>query len=138
MQTAGRAARNIGGTVILYADTITDSIRKLQEETSRRREIQREYNEEHGITPETIYKTVDEVLSATAVADSKTVSYMSEKRLDSLSKMEKEEMIETLEKEMLTAAKNLEFEKAAELRDRIEILREDQSKKEFRYFRRQE
>jgi excinuclease ABC subunit B len=134
MQTAGRAARNIGGTVILYADSITDSIRKLQEETNRRREIQRKYNEEHGITPETIYKTLDEVLSATAVADSKTVSYMSEKRLDSLSKMEKEEMIETLEKEMLAAAKNLEFEKAAELRDRIELLRGNTSKKEFRYF----
>ncbi len=137
MQTAGRAARNIGGTVILYADTITESIRKVMDETNRRRELQAKYNQEHGITPESIYKTVEEVMSATAVADSRATYVVSEKRLDSLSKMEKEEMIETLEREMMEAAEKLEFERAAELRDQLAILRgEKKREKAFRYSRR--
>ena len=136
MQTAGRAARNVGGTVVLYADRITESIRKLMDETSRRRELQRTYNEEHGITPESIYKTVEEVMSATAVADSRATYVISEKRLDSLSKMEKEEMIETLEKEMMNAAERLEFERAAELRDQLDMLRGEKKEKTFRYTRR--
>ena len=123
MQTAGRAARNVGGRVILYADKVTDAIRGFRDETVRRREIQKAYNEKHDITPRTIYKTVEEVMLATAVADSKSVSYVSEKRLDSLSKMEREEIVERLEKEMLAAAEHLEFEKAAALRDEIEKLR---------------
>ena len=136
MATAGRAARNVGGTVVLYADRITESIRKLMDETSRRRELQRTYNEEHGITPESIYKTVEEVMSATAVADSRATYVISEKRLDSLSKMEKEEMIETLEKEMMNAAERLEFERAAELRDQLDMLRGEKKEKTFRYTRR--
>ena len=137
MQTAGRAARNVGGTVILYADNITESIRKVMDETNRRRELQRKYNEDHGITPESIYKTVEEVMSATAVADSKATYVVSEKQLDSMSKMEKEEMIETLEREMMEAAEKLEFERAAELRDQLAILRGEKKKeKTFRYTRR--
>jgi len=138
MQTSGRAARNVEGTVILYADRITDSIRKLQEETKRRRAIQSKYNEDHGITPETIYKTVEEVMAATSVADSKTeYSMISKKHLDSLSKLEKEDMIEALEQEMFAASEQLDFEKAAQLRDQIEILRGEKKKmKEFRYSRR--
>lgn len=124
MQTAGRAARNVEGTVILYADKTTESIRHLQEETNRRRGIQEAYNDEHGITPESIYKSVEEVLSATSVADSKTPSIVSEDRLKSMSKMEREDYIETLEGEMLAAAQQLDFERAAQLRDEIEILRD--------------
>jgi excinuclease ABC subunit B len=138
MQTAGRAARNIGGTVILYADKITDSIRLFKEETNRRREVQTRYNEEHRIKPETIYKTVEEILSTTSVADSKTVSIIPERRFDSLSKMEREEIAESLEKEMTAAAERLEFERAAELRDEIERLRgmKKRSADRFRYSRR--
>jgi excinuclease ABC subunit B len=124
--------------VILYADKVTKGIRWLQTETKRRRAIQNKYNEEHGITPETIYKTVEEVIAATSVADSKSVSMVSEKRFDSLSKMEKEELIEVLEREMLAASERLEFERAAELRDEIELLRGRKTKKtgRFRYPRR--
>ena len=137
MQTAGRAARNIRGMVILYADHITASIRKLQEETHRRREIQRKYNEDHGITPKTIYKSVEEVMSATSVIDSKYGTMVTEKQFDSLSKLEQEEMIETLEQEMFLASETLNFEKAAELRDQIEDLRDNYKKnKRFRYSRR--
>jgi len=139
MQTAGRAARNVDGTVILYADKITDAIRNLQKETARRRELQRKYNEEHGITPTTIYKTVKEVMAATSVADSKSsVPIVSEKNFSTLSKLEKEEIIDTLEREMLSAAERLEFERAAELRDEIEMLRNEKKKKgkRFRYSRR--
>ncbi len=139
MQTAGRAARNVDGTVILYADKITDAIRNFQKETARRRELQRKYNEEHGITPATIYKTVKEVMAATSVADSKSsVPMVSEKSFDILSKLEKEEVIDTLEREMLAAAERLEFERAAELRDEIEMLRSKKKKKgkPFRYPRR--
>ena len=139
MQTAGRAARNVDGTVILYADKITDAIRNFQKETARRRELQRRYNEEHGITPATIYKTVKEVMATTSVADSKSsVPMVSEKSFDILSKLEKEEVIDTLEREMLAAAERLEFERAAELRDEIEMLRSKKKKKgkPFRYPRR--
>ena len=130
MQTAGRAARHIGGTVILYADKKTESIKWLLEETIRRREIQKRYNEEHGITPTTIYKTVEEVMAATSVADSKTIPVVSERMVDSLSKAEKEEIIETLEREMLAASERLEFERAAQLRDEIKILQLKNKRKE--------
>ncbi|MFH1943791.1 MAG: excinuclease ABC subunit UvrB [bacterium] len=138
MQTAGRAARNIGGTVILYADRVTDAIRNLQDETNRRRELQGKYNEDHGITPESIYKTVEEVLSTTSVADLKVSAVISEKHFDALSKMEKEELIDTLTREMLAASDRLEFERAAELRDEIEILSGKLKKQggQYRYARR--
>jgi excinuclease ABC subunit B len=123
MQIAGRAARHIDGTVILYADKLTNAIIQFQGETNRRREIQKKYNEEHGIKPESIYKTVDEILKTTLVADSKRVSLVSKKEIHGLSHMEREEAVELLEKEMLAAAGRLEFERAAEIRDEIERIR---------------
>jgi len=129
MQVAGRAARNIGGKVIFYADHITQSMQKTIDETNRRRNIQRKYNEEHGITPKTIYKSVEDVMRTTRVADEKVDKWGTRrrKRRDlqerSLSKLEREELVEQYEKEMLEAAKNLEFERAAELRDEIELLK---------------
>ncbi len=129
IQTAGRAARNVDGTVILYADKMTDSMERFIRETNRRREIQKQYNETHGITPETIYKSVEEILSATSVADVKVPKVVSEKKYDYLSKMEREELSEKLETEMLAAAKRLDFERAAELRDEIEALKGMKPKK---------
>jgi excinuclease ABC subunit B len=129
MQTAGRAARNVGGKVIFYADTITQSMQKTIDETNRRRKVQQKYNDEHGITPRTIYKSVEDVLRTTRVADEKVDKWGTrrKKRRDlqemRLSKLEREELIELYEREMTTAAKNLEFERAAELRDEIELLK---------------
>jgi len=129
MQVAGRAARNIGGKVIFYADIITQSMQKTINETNRRRKIQQQYNEEHGITPKTIYKSVEDVLRTTRVADEKIDKWGTrrKKRRDLqerwLSKLEREELIEHYENEMLDAARNLEFERAAELRDEIEWLK---------------
>ncbi|MFC1513813.1 excinuclease ABC subunit UvrB [candidate division KSB1 bacterium] len=124
-QIAGRAARNIRGKVILYADVITKSIQKLIDETKRRREIQNNYNKEHNIKPETIYKTVDEVMGSTAIADSKFQPQMVKERseVSYASAMEAEELIERLEREMKDAAKNLAFERAADLRDEIDRLK---------------
>ncbi len=138
MQTAGRAARHVGGTVILYADHITDSMRRFCDETNRRRRIQKKFNQEHRITPETIYKSVEEIMSTTSVADSKEVSIVSEKQFQTLSKMEKEEVIDQLEKQMAIASEQLEFERAAELRDEIAVLRGEKKKirSQFRYTRR--
>ncbi len=127
IQTAGRAARNVGGEVIMYADTLTASMRKAVEETNRRRKIQEEYNRKHHITPETIYKSVEEVLKATAVADSK-VSEDKEFSLDYLSRFDQEERVEILEKAMAEAARRLEFEKAAQLRDELKRLKGNKKK----------
>jgi len=129
MQTAGRAARNIGGKVIFYADKMTKSMQKTIDETNRRRKIQQQFNEEHGITPKTIYKSVDDVMRTTRVADEKADKWglRRKKRRDlqerRLSKLEQEELVEQYEKEMAVAAKNLDFERAAELRDEIEWLK---------------
>lgn len=128
MQIAGRAARNVSGKVIFYADHITQSMQKTIDETNRRRKVQQKYNEEHGITPTTIYKSVEDVLRTTRVADEKVEKWgTKKKRRDRsalrLSRLEREELIEQYEREMLAAAKNLEFERAAELRDEIEWLR---------------
>ena len=124
MQIAGRAARNIAGKVILYADTITGSMKRVIDETNRRRELQRKYNEEHGITPKTIYKSVEEVLGATRVADSRSTKWEKRRTRElPLTRMERESLIEELEREMEEAAKRLEFEYAAELRDEIERLK---------------
>ncbi len=127
MQIAGRAARNAAGKVILYADSITDSMRKVIDETNRRRVIQRKYNEEHGITPQTIYKSADEIMGATRVADSKSAKWdkTPRKRLIPSEKMDREEMLELLEKQMEEAAANLEFERAAQLRDEIHRLKQN-------------
>ncbi len=120
IQISGRAARNAEGTVILYADKMTDAIKGLVEETERRRKIQKEYNEEHGITPETIYKTAEEILAATSVADSRMSVSITEKEIVNLSDLEKEELIDALKKEMLLAAEKMEFERAAAIRDEME------------------
>ena len=122
MQVSGRAARNINGKVIFYADVMTQSMDKVIQEVNRRRRVQRKYNKQHGITPETIYKTVDEVMSATSVADVKPGELTGKKQSPAdryRSKMDKAELLELLKKEMVTAAEALEFEKAAELRDEI-------------------
>ncbi|HJF32376.1 MAG TPA: excinuclease ABC subunit UvrB [Sporosarcina psychrophila] len=119
IQTMGRAARNSNGHVILYADRMTDSMTKAIGETQRRREIQKEYNLKHGITPTTIKKEIRDVIRATLVSD-EAISYL-EKVTEGkkLTKDEKTTLLATLEKEMKEAAKALDFERAAELRDTI-------------------
>ena len=121
IQTIGRAARNSEGHVIMYADTITDSIRSAIDETRRRRAIQQKYNEEHHITPKTIHKKVSDLISIArdVAADEKKL----EKDPESMSPSEIEKLIRKLEKQMKTAAAELNFEMAAELRDRIVELR---------------
>ncbi|HOD38223.1 MAG TPA: excinuclease ABC subunit UvrB [Candidatus Marinimicrobia bacterium] len=121
MQVSGRAARNINGRVIFYADEITESMRKVIEEVSRRRKVQQDYNIAHNIQPRTIYKSVAEVMQTTAVADVKPTPIQTDQPVGDRyrAKMETSEIIELLRREMLAAAENLEFEKAAELRDEI-------------------
>lgn len=115
IQTIGRAARNTEGKVIMYADELTESMEKAITETNRRRKIQQEYNEKHGITPKTIKKSVREVIKATIVEDV-SAKY-------NIGKDETvEDIINKLTDEMLKAAQNMEFEKAAELRDKIKEL----------------
>ena len=115
IQTIGRAARNTDGKVIMYADALTESMEKAISETNRRRKIQKEYNEKHGITPKTIKKSVREVIKATIVEDV-SAKY-------NINKDESiEDIINKLTDEMLKAASNMEFEKAAELRDKIKEL----------------
>ncbi len=115
IQTIGRAARNTEGKVIMYADELTDSMEKAISETNRRRKIQMEYNKEHGITPQTIKKSVREVIKASMIEDMKT-EYNIEKDIDI------KELISKLTDEMLAHAASMEFEKAAELRDKIKEL----------------
>lgn len=131
MQTAGRTARNVNGKVIMYADKITESMRKTIEETIRRRKLQQEYNEANGIVPATIYKSTEEILSSTSIADVRrkeeketfSFSKVAEPVLKYMSKDQKEDLIEQLTEEMHKAAKDLEFEKAANLRDEIQKLK---------------
>lgn len=124
IQTAGRAARNAGGKVIMYADTITPSMKVTIDETSRRRKIQEEYNEEHGITPKTIVKSVREVIN-TAIAAEESIDFKDIKDEENeFTKDEINEMIDALKPEMYRAAEELDFEKAAEIRDKIKDLRE--------------
>ncbi len=124
MQTAGRAARNSAGKVIFYADTVTESMRKVIEETNRRRAKQEQYNSERGIIPTTIRKSVEDILigvrSATDRIDSPDKTKLAK---NELSEWEREELIERLEAEMEASARKLEFEHAAALRDRILLLR---------------
>jgi len=124
IQTIGRAARNVEGRVIMYADKVTGSMRETLEETERRRRIQLEYNREHGITPASVQKNVRDVLEVTRVAE--TVSrYSKRDDLSAMSKAEIKKLIAGLEKEMRQAAHDLEFEKAAQLRDLIIELRQE-------------
>ena len=122
IQTIGRAARNADGHVIMYADTITDSMRMAIEETNRRREIQKKYNEEHGITPQTIKKAVRDLISISKAAEAgdrdgfKEPESMDAKELDKLAK--------ELAKKMRQAAAELNFEEAARLRDRMKEVKQ--------------
>jgi excinuclease ABC subunit B len=122
IQTSGRAARNIAGQVIMYADRVTDSIRACLDETERRRKIQGRYNEEHGITPESIKKSIHDILSSVYEADYVTVPVALKGMDIEISEEELPVMIRNLKKEMKQAARELEFEKAAALRDRIKEL----------------
>jgi len=117
IQTIGRAARNANGHVIMYADKMTHSMEVAIKETKRRRKIQEEYNEKHGITPMTIQKEIRDVIRATFAAEEET-PYIT-KPGAKINKKEKLKLLENLEKEMKEAAKNLQFERAAELRDLI-------------------
>ncbi len=123
MQTSGRAARNIDGTVIFYADTITDSMKKTIDETNRRRKKQEEYNNEHGITAQTIYKTTEEILAITSVADIRKKLPKVAEPIAEYGNVSDGELLERMEKDMRTAAANLEFERAAILRDEINRLK---------------
>ena len=118
VQTVGRAARNSGGEVIMYGDKITDSMRYALDETERRRSIQQAYNEKHNITPTTINKKIHDVISATVETDETNEA----KRMEvpkKMKKKEREKTIDNIEKEMKQAAKDLDFEKATELRDML-------------------
>lgn len=141
LQTAGRTARNVNGLVIMYADKVTESMRKVIEETERRRKIQTDYNRKHKIEPKTIYKTYEEIMSTTIVADSKSktdarkkkregeygktnLSVVTDPLFKQITKEQRRELIDQLRHEMREAAKDLEFERAAELRDEIDRLSE--------------
>ena len=117
IQTIGRAARNAEGHVIMYADTITDSMRAALDETQRRREVQMAYNEEHGITPKTIQKAVRDLISVSKKVAASELQM--EKDPESMSEKELEKLIKELEKQMKKAAADLNFEAAAELRDKL-------------------
>ena len=129
IQTAGRTARNLNGRVILYADTVTGSMRRMLDETNRRREKQFEYNTLHNIVPRTVYKSTEEVLASTSIADVKASRDVRRDRAEAprvaetvfryLTKEQKEDMLEELRMEMRNASRDLEFERAAGLRDDI-------------------
>jgi excinuclease ABC subunit B len=131
MQIAGRTARNADGRVIMYADRVTESMRKVMEETRRRRELQTRYNIENNVNPETIRKTMEEIMHSTAIADLKTrrddriaerqkPRMVAEPVLRFMTSEQKRELLEQLQREMMEAAKDLEFERAAQLRDEIQ------------------
>jgi len=131
MQTAGRTARNVNGKVIMYADKMTDSMSKTINETNRRRALQMEYNKENNIEPKTIYKSMEEILSATSIADVRkkedkedfSFAKVAEPVLKYMNNDQKKDLIEQLTEQMHEAAKDLEFEKAASLRDEINRLK---------------
>ncbi|MBH31639.1 MAG: excinuclease ABC subunit B [Candidatus Marinimicrobia bacterium] len=127
MQVAGRASRNVNGTVIFYADRVTNSMQKVIDESERRRKIQKNFNEEHEITPTTIYKSIDDVLISTSVADAvrETEEIEYRRKGDWFDTLDKGAALDMMKNEMLEAADNQEFEKAAKLRDEIEKLRKE-------------
>jgi len=135
IQTTGRAARHIDGRVIMYADRITDSMKRAIDETSRRRAKQVKFNQEHGITPVSIHKAIRDLtdqLTAKAVAE-KRGEYKAGRRTDVTSRTELQKVIAEMERQMKEAAKNLEFEKATALRDEMyelkSVLADDESLK---------
>ncbi len=117
IQTIGRAARNVDGHVIMYADRMTDSMKNAISETDRRREIQKKYNEEHGITPQSVRKAVRDLISISKVIAKEEVRF--EKDPESMSRQELEKLVKDVEKKMKKAAADLNFEAAAELRDKM-------------------
>jgi excinuclease ABC subunit B len=123
IQTIGRAARNVNGRAIMYADHMTDSMRTALAETDRRRAIQDAYNREHGITPASIVKSIDEVLTSVYERDYLTVGTSADEAGQFRTRAELEAFVSGLQAQMKAAAANLEFEKAAELRDRIKQLK---------------
>ena len=139
IQTAGRAARNAEAKILLYGDTVTGSMQRMMDETSRRRAIQLAYNEAHGITPKTVYKSREQILRGTVIAEEKydesggpgthyyagpdAHAVVADPVAKYLSDDQKRDLIAQLEREMTEAAANLEFERAAELRDTISRLR---------------
>ncbi len=124
IQTSGRAARNVGGQVIMYADTMTRSISACLKVTGRRRTLQEAYNREHSITPESIKKSIDNILASIYEADYAAVTVAAEEKAEYLSDADLEKTIRRLKAEMKEAARGLEFEKAAALRDQIKDLTE--------------
>jgi len=123
IQTFGRASRNLAGRAILYADTVTDSMKKAIEETNRRRQIQQKYNEEHGITPQSIQKNIDEVLTSVYERDYVDYTGLAEEKDIYLSPEKRQKRMAELEDLMKEAARNLEFEKAAKYRDELQKLK---------------
>jgi excinuclease ABC subunit B len=121
IQTSGRAARNVNGEVILYADTMTNSIRKAMAETERRRKIQEAYNTKMGITPETVKSQIKDILGSIYEADYLTPEILTE---ESAKYDLTEQSVIDLEAEMKKAAKGLDFERAAEIRDKIKVIRD--------------
>jgi excinuclease ABC subunit B len=123
IQTSGRAARNVNGRVILYADVMTESMRMAKAETDRRRRIQEAYNEEHGITPSSIVKQIDDVLTSVYERDYVAVPLAAEQAAAFRTQAEMDAEVARLEREMREAASNLDFERAATLRDQVRSLR---------------
>jgi excinuclease ABC subunit B len=119
IQTCGRAARNINGRVLLYADQVTGSIERAMSESARRREIQLEYNRVNHITPTSIQKDIDDILKSPYEADYVTVPTLSEEEAAYMTQESLGKMIEDLREKMFDAASKLEFEAAAQYRDRI-------------------
>ena len=122
IQTIGRAARNAEGHVIMYADSITDSMRAAIDETNRRREIQQKYNEEHGITPQTIKKAVRDLIAISKAASASEEELR--KDPESMDTRELEKLAKELTKKMRQAAAELNFEEAAKLRDRMKEVKQ--------------
>lgn len=123
IQTIGRAARNVNGRAILYADVMTQSMRRALDETNRRRAIQVAYNQENGITPQSIVKPIDSTLVAIAEADYVTVPAGNESPIEELSPQQRDQLITELEAQMREFAKKFEFEKAAQVRDRLKAVK---------------
>jgi excinuclease ABC subunit B len=123
IQTMGRAARHVEGHALLYADVMTDSMRRALDETARRRQVQLEYNERNGITPQSILKPIDMALVAVAEGDYVTVPVEEDEAMDDLTPEQRDRFIEELEEKMREAARKFEFERAAQLRDRVKALK---------------
>ena len=136
IQTSGRAARHVQGEVILYADNVTRSIRMALKETDRRRRKQVEYNKQHGIVPRSIEKSLDQVRLTTSVADSRPGEELTEEEFRTADVEDRVALLDRLQKEMQDAAQQLEFEKAARLRDRIRSLRQQIDDEEWKRGRR--